>query len=182
MPTETDLRRIGELLLQVPRAPDQPIPSGVSEDVLLEFEERVGFPMPSHQADLLRLSNGPCVGPGGLFGIRPSLDFLDMEQLYESYPSWVERGWVPVAGDGCGNYYVAVPANDEWPVVFIDTMENPEEPAFVVASAVLRFVVALLEKELGNDGWPFRQGQVTASDPDITRFADRFTLPWNQQG
>lgn len=179
MTTSADIKRIDELISQVPRAPDQPLPAGLTEDVVSAFEERIGFPIPPEQSELLRLSNGPCVGPGGLFGVRPTLDFLDIEHLYESYPGWREHGWVPVAGDGCGNYYVAVPTGDDWPVVFIDTMEDAQQPAFIVASGVLKFVIALLEKELGDTRWPFCEAAVTASDPRITAFADKFALPWN---
>jgi cell wall assembly regulator SMI1 len=178
MTHEADLARIGGLLRKVPQPPEQSLPAGASDGALSEFEKRVGFTLPPQMGDLLRLTNGPCVGPGGVFGVRPALDYLDIEALYESYPAWIERRWVPVAGDGCGNYYVAIPHDGGWPVVFIDTMEDAEAPAFVVASGVLRFVVALLEKELGGEGWPFNEQKVRSSDPDIARFAGALTLPW----
>lgn len=179
MTASADLERIDALLSQVPGPPGEPLPSGLTEEEVSGFEARVGLTLPPEQAALLRLSNGPCVGPGGLFGVRPALDFLDIERLYEAHPVWRERGWVPVAGDGCGNHYVAVPRGGQWPVVFIDTMETPERPVFVVASGVWKFVRALLEKELGPTGWPFDEAEVTSSDPFITRFADLFPLPWN---
>jgi hypothetical protein len=179
MAAKADLERIDELLSQVPRAPGQRLPSGLTDEVISGFEERVGFPMPPEQANLLRLSNGPCVGPGGIFGVRPALAFLDIEQLYESYPGWRDQGWVPVASDGCGNYYVAARAGKHWPIVFIDTVEDADQAAFIVASGVLKFVIALLEKELGETGWPFNEAKVTASDPSIIGLGDTFTLPWD---
>jgi hypothetical protein len=178
MTVDANLKRINELLSRVPRAPDKSLPLGLSDEALSGFEERVGFTMPPEQADLLRLSNGPCVGPGGVFGVRPTLDFLDMEQLYDSFPGWRDHGWVPVAGDGGGNCYVAVQLGEDWPVVFIDTMEDAEHPAFIVASGVFKFVIALLEKELGETGWPFNEANVTFSDPNITDFGGTFALPW----
>jgi hypothetical protein len=180
MTTGSKLERIKELLSQVPRAPDEPIPSGLTDEVVLEFEKRAGLSMPPEQAGLLRLSNGPCVGPGGIYGVRSTRHSLDIEEFYESYPGWKHRGWVPVAGDGCGNYYVALHADDEWPVVFIDTMQDAEQPAFVVASGVLAFVVFLLERELGETGWPFDEVKVTSSDPRIASFGDVFRLPWSR--
>jgi hypothetical protein len=178
MKIDSKIERILELLSRVPRAPEQPIPSGLKDEAILEFEKRSGLSMPPEQAEFLRLSNGPCVGPGGIFGIRPAMDFLDIENVLGMHPGWRGRGWVPVAGDGCGNVYVAVHSGKDWPVVFIDTMEDAEQPAFVVASGVLVFIVSLLEKELGKTGWPFNQAEVTRSDPRINVFGDIFRLPW----
>lgn len=179
MNVKTDISRIKDLLLRVPSAPNQRLPPGLTDDVIAGFVERVGVQIPPEQVELLKVSNGPCVGPGGIFGVRPVLQFLDIEGLYETYPAWQDAGWVPVAGDGCGNYYIAIPTGENWPVAFIDTMDDPLRPAFIVASGVLKFVIALLEKELGDTGWPFAEAQVTASDPAILAYDNVFTMPWN---
>ncbi len=178
MTLNADLMRIANLLLQVPKAPDQPLPAGLTDQELDDFTRTVGVSIPPEQADLLRLWNGPCVGPGGVFGVRTALDSLDLIQLYDSHPDWREKRWAPIAGDGCGNYYVAIARNEGWPVVFIDTMEDSGSPAYIVASGVFRFMIALLERELEDTGWPFNEARVTASDPSITNYAETFPLPW----
>ncbi len=178
MTNEADLLRLRALLAAAPRPPDGSIPPGAATDVLREFEHRCGLVLSREHEALLRLSNGPCVGPGGIFGLGTSLEYLDIEGLCQRHPRWLELGWVPVAGDGCGNYYVAVPCEAAHPVVFVDTMEDPEAPAYVVASDVLKFVLALLEKETGAVGWPFDPEVVLRADPDLARFADQLPLPW----
>lgn len=173
-----DLSRIVDLLNEVPRAPGKRLPSGLMEETIAGFEERTGLTLPPEHREVLRRSNGPCVGPGGIFGIQPATSFLDIEQLYDSWPEWRERRWVPIAGDGNGNFYVAVPVLGEWPVVFIETTDDPLQPAFVVASGVLKAIRALLEKELRNGGWPFAEEAVLAADPKLAKFAQAFPLPW----
>ena len=49
---------------------------------------------------------GSGIGPGGIFGPRPDEPYLDMPQRRDLFPEWAEQGWLPVAGDGCGNCYV----------------------------------------------------------------------------
>ncbi len=178
MTQQSDLQSIKALLHGMPLPPNQPLPAGVTDGALAMAERRLKQTLPRQWKALLRLSNGPCVGPGGLFGIRPALEFLDSEALLESYPHWVASGWIPVAGDGCGNYFVAVPHNGLWPVVFVEMTVDPTRPAYVVASSILRFVVALLEKEAGATGWPFDERTVMASDPGMPALETAFTLPW----
>src|ERR1700689_4522542 len=115
--------RIKKLLHEAPRAPEDSIPGGVSEKDLGAFVGRTGITLPSSMRKWLQLSNGPCVGPGGLFGIRPKRPALDIEKILDIFPSWKARKWIPVAGDGCGNYYV-MPTKEDFgvgfPIVFID--------------------------------------------------------------
>jgi hypothetical protein len=175
-----DVPRIRELLSKVPRPPEDAIPEGASESQCDAFQRRTGLRLPHDVRDWLKISNGPCVGPGGLYGIRPARSDLDIESILEIFPSWRESKWIPVAGDGCGNYYL-IPTQQEYgtgyPVLFVDTSSTPDAPAYIVASDMGRFVVALLETELGAEGWPFNEHDVTKSDPQITRFKG-LALPW----
>src|SRR5581483_128991 len=104
-----------------------------------------------------------------------------METYLGMFPSWKVRKWVPVAGDGCGNYYV-IPTQGEYgsgyPVLFIDTSSTSDAPSFVVSSDIGHFLVALLEKELGAAGWPFNENYVTKADPRITDFS-HVPMPWS---
>jgi hypothetical protein len=175
-----DNGRISELLTKVRRPPGETLPRGVSEGDLEEFSDRTGIPLPNDLRKWLMLTNGPCVGPGGLFGIRPIREFLDIETCLGLYPQWKEKQRIPIAGDGCGNYYV-MPTQDEYgkgfPVLFFDTIESLDVPAYIVASDLSHFLVFLLEKELGSKGWPFDEKEVAQKDPRITEFVG-VPLPW----
>jgi len=126
------------------------------------------------------ISNGPCVGPGGLFGIGPARTDLDIETCLDLFPAWKKKKWIPIAGDGCGNYYI-VPTQQEFgpgnPVLFIDTIWSTESAQFVVASGIGYFLLFLLEKELGKTGWPFDEQHVALLDPGI-KLTCGVALPW----
>jgi hypothetical protein len=171
---------IKKLLAKVPRPLEDEIPDGVSDTDLAKFERRLGFPAPDSLREWLRISNGPCVGPGGLFGVRPRRKHLDIELLFKTFPIWKAKAWIPIAGDGSGNYYVVPTEHDfgpGFPVLFIDTAESPDEPAYIAASDVEHFLIALLQRELGSEGWPFDKQIVLQSDPQIVAF-DGVPLPW----
>lgn len=182
-----EIEAVRELLRKVSHPPEEDLPVGVVEAEIEAFAERTGIIVPRPMAAWLRLSNGPCVGPGGLFGIRPARESLDIEFYLDIYPQWRQRGWIPVAGDGCGNYYVLATAQEfgpGWPVLFIDTMVSPDEPACIVASDIWRFLVFLLEEELLKEKgirdtpWPFDRVDITRRDPGIEGFTG-VPLPWD---
>jgi cell wall assembly regulator SMI1 len=123
-------------------------------------------------------TNGPCVGPGGIVGVNTARELQNLESIYDLYPNWKAKRWIPVAGDGCGNYYVLVHGEHErTPVVFVDVMENSDEPAFVVASSLWQFLDFLFRKDLGMSRWPFDKTEVTETDAKILE--TDFVLPWN---
>jgi cell wall assembly regulator SMI1 len=175
-----DINRIRRLLAQAPQPPEERLPGGISDTECDAFEQRTGIRLPEEVRQWLKISNGPCVGPGGLYGIRPQRSHLDIEAILDLYPSWKTRQWIPIAGDGCGNYYV-IPTQEEYgsgyPVLFVDTNSTSDVPAYIVASDIGHFLVSLLEKELGEKRWPFDENYVTKADPEITRFVG-VPLPW----
>ena len=175
-----DAYAIQTMLAKVPKNPDDPLPSGLQDEDLDGFAQRTGIVPPPDLRAWLKICNGPCVGPGGLFGIRKASLHLNIESYLDLFPFWKRAKWIPIAGDGCGNYYV-VPTQGEFgrgvPVLFIDTHESSESPAFVVASDVGHFLAFLLEFELGNRSWPFSERAVTDKDPAILDFAGA-PLPW----
>ena len=172
------LTAVLSLLHKLERPPGEDIPPGILPAELDEAEHRIGFKLPASYRDWLIATNGPCVGPGGLVGIANCRKVQDLEAIYALYPQWKEKHWVPVAGDGCGNYYVMVQGGrDLESVVFMDTAENTDEPAFVVASDLWHFLAFLLQKDLGGSGWPFDRNEVLKTDPQIA--TTHFTLPWD---
>jgi hypothetical protein len=175
-----DIERVRELLGKVPKPPEDALPGGVEDNDCNDFQLRSGIILPHDLRVWLKLANGPCVGPGGLYGIHPFRDHLDMEVFLSLFPSWRERGWIPIAGDGCGNHFV-LPTNQAYgngfPVLFVDTSFSPDSVSYIAASDLGHFLVFLLGRELGNRGWPFDKDFVMLSDPRIVQFRG-VDFPW----
>jgi hypothetical protein len=168
-----------ELLAALPLPPGEKLPGGASRSTIAEAEQRLGVAFPAAFRQWLTLCNGPCVGPGGVFGVETEKDFLDVEHVSGWFPRWRAKGWIPIAGDGSGNYYILIQFEDKSPVCFVDTSMDSEAIAFVVASDLARFLIALFGKEAGHDtGWPFDREAVVAKDPSIENFRGRLPLPW----
>jgi hypothetical protein len=174
------LKKLLQLIQAVPREPNSAVPPGATSNQLEMLQKRVPFPVPPELLDWLGICNGPVVGPGGLFGIGNVAKHVSIDEILALYPNWKERKWLPVAGDGCGNYYVLVCSAEFGkgnPVVFVDTGVDSRRPQFVVASGLFRFLEQLLLKELGKSGWPFSREHVMTTDPEIARFW-RAGFPW----
>jgi cell wall assembly regulator SMI1 len=174
--------KIRKLLARCPDPPEDTLPEGCSDADLTGFEERTKISIPADLRTWLKVSNGPCVGPGGLFGIRPNRAYLCIESRLDIFPSWKTKKWIPVAGDGCGNYYLIPTLNDYgkgFPVVFVDTIASPDSPAYIVSSDIGHFLVSLLEQELGAGDWPFNEKSVVQHDPNILKFKC-VKLPWSR--
>lgn len=169
------------LLRRVPAPPEDSLPAGTSDAALQEAESAYGITFPPKLRDWLSTSNGACVGPGGLVGIDVNRDSHDLGAIFDNYPLWRNRGWIPVAGDGCGNYYVVATRNEFGagePVLFVDVNDASDQPAFIGASDTWLFLKFLLSKEVGESRWPFNETEVLTWDPDIVSF-ENICLPWN---
>ncbi len=141
--------------------------------------------VPCELREWLEFTNGPRIGPGGVFGIRPYDEWYDIEYYYTPalYPEWLTKGWIPIASDGCGDYYV-IATHPDWgpgsPVLFLDKAKELLAPEYLVASDLWHFLRFYLAKELGERGWPFTRDMVLSVDPGL---AGRPTsiLPWGQE-
>jgi hypothetical protein len=175
--------RISELLYQVPRPPEDSIPPGVCTEQLAQFEGRTGIKLPAMLRRWLTLTNAPCIGPGGFYGIHPTRSHLDIEEYLRQFPEWRGRKWIPVAGDGCGNQYI-IPTQNEfglgYPVMFVDMGQTIASPAYIVASDLEHFIVAILQNELGATGWPFNRNQLLTFDPLIMNYHG-IPFPWAEK-
>jgi cell wall assembly regulator SMI1 len=168
------------LLKEVPKPPDYELPRGATRENIRTFEEVTGLCVPAPLVELLLYTNGPVVGPGGIFGIAAARTDLDIETVLRQFPSWKSLGWIPVAGDGAGNYYVITVLPNKGKdhvVLFVDTHDNPEEAAYIVASNLWNFLHFLLSAETGERGWPFEPQKVLSEDPDLSAH-DNFPMPW----
>jgi cell wall assembly regulator SMI1 len=96
----------------------------------------------------LSVCRGARIGPGGVFGQRPDTPDVDTVLRRDLFPGWAELGWLPVAGDGCGNYYVLA---EDGTVGFVDTMKDPDRLDRRVASDLLSFMIELLAHDQAID-------------------------------
>lgn len=173
----TQLREILELVRKAKRSPGEELPVGATADQIEHLEQALGFCVPEELKVWLACCNGPCVGPGGIAGVQTKRKAQDIEALLGNFPKWKRLRWIPVAGDGSGNYYVMTTEGDHHPIIFVDTMEDAASPAYVVASNLWFFFIFYLERDAGKQGWPFQREIVTMKDPNISRHGD-FRLPW----
>jgi hypothetical protein len=62
-----------------------------------------------------------------------------MVRIRDLFPEWRTLGWLPVASDGCGNYYVLAV---DGTVGFVDTMSDPGRLERAVSADLLSFMTA----------------------------------------
>lgn len=144
------LARIAELIDGAVRAPEETL-IGATGKELEVLEERLGRRVPDDLRALLTVCNGGAIGPGGIYGQRPERTELDLPSVAASYPQWARHGWLPVAGDGCGNHWVLLP---DGRIGFIDTMTNVDGLEAVDDPDLLSFMERILTADQappGND-------------------------------
>jgi len=170
-----------QLAARVPSPPGEQLPPGQTDREFDQFTLRTGLPVPPELRDWLRFTNGPCIGPGGVFGIRPPRIGGDMEAVFEFLPEFKVNRWLPLGTDGCGNYYVLALDSEREPlrpVYFIDAFNDGfRTPTYAVASELWLFLRFLFLDELGEDSWPFSAEEVLARDPNLARVKGA-PLPW----
>src|SRR5215469_12213620 len=101
------------------RAPEDEPPRGAGPAELDILQDRLGCDIPPVLRAWLSVCRGAGIGPGSVFGPRPDALSLDMAWRRDLFPGWAEWGWLPVAGDGCGNCYVLTA---DGTIGFVDTM------------------------------------------------------------
>lgn len=126
------------------RAPDDEPPRGAEPAELVDLEARLGCGIPPVLRAWLSICRGARIGPGGVFGARPDDPSMDMAWMRDLYPQWAGSDLLPVAGDGCGNYYILAA---DGTVGFMDTMADPDRIDRRVANDLLSFMTSLLASE-----------------------------------
>lgn len=116
----------------------------------------------------LVLPDGQC-----LLGATGGPESLRIESVLESYPVFVERSWLPIADDGCGNYWVL---HGDGGVAFVDCSSDSTALAYAVASGLGEFLVPFLIPNLRTEGWPFDERTALAWDAELAR--TDIPLPW----
>ena len=149
--------------------------------------------MPDDLREWLKISNGTFVGTVPVYGVHPANSPLSLEVVLKIYALWREKKWIPIADDGCGNYYVMATQGEfgeGFPIVFVEAVTDHENPRYIVASDLGHFLIFLMEDELSlrqadpydpteppETPWPFDK-EVVHDDPAILNFHG-VPLPWD---
>lgn len=163
------------------------VPPGATSEEVAALGQRLGMVIPFELRELLLLCNAPNVGLSGIFGIAPAQPFLDIETMLQLYldVGWADQGWLPIAGDGCGSYYVLatqVSSPTGHPVYFVDERDYTSA-AYVCGSELWHFLRFLLTAESLNADdydtyWPYNKSRVLTDDPDLASITNP-PLPWD---
>lgn len=179
MTQEEELEQILSLLSQVTRAPEEGQISGATTEEIDALAGILGFTLPPQFEAWLGVCRGTTAGPGGIYGVGNVRESLNIAHYLDIFPGWADPGWIPVAGDGTGNYYVlATTPAPPHAVYFLDA-SSPATLEYIVASSLLRFLRFLLQAELGASGWPFDPTVVLSQDPRIAELVPPELLPWH---
>jgi cell wall assembly regulator SMI1 len=161
------------------------LPPGIGDAEIRDFQMRTGLTVPASLREWLAITNGPSVGEW-LYGVRPKKRSLDIEHILRLYPAWLREGWIPVANDGCGDYYVLATQAEDGPgnpVFFIENHEDEDKPKYVAASDLWHFLYFLLDDSLHHDpesaepAWPFSEDFVLARDAALRDYRT-VPRPW----
>ena len=177
-----DLAKIKELLAET-ACPGDLVPPAASEADLNSFELRASVRLPGDLRSWYLLTDGPNFTNVGFPSIRRSADQVSrLETWLDFVPTWRVKGWLPVANDGCGNYYLLANEGDFGPgrpVFFVDMIADRNWPTYIVASCMATFLVFVLQSNMGLWNWPFDKEFVVSEDPAILRFQG-LPFPWEK--
>jgi hypothetical protein len=163
-----DATEIRTLVAKAVKKRGESTPAPAPADALSLLERTIG-PLPSPLRDWLSLHNGAA----GLLGVATKQElrnnpYAGILGATTRNPDWTARGWIPVAGDDCGNFYVLERASGR--VLFVDRQVDPGAAAFVAASSPWSFLKFFLLAEIKGK-WPTRN-EVLSEDPALDRFTD----------
>ncbi len=103
--------------------------------------------------------------------------------LEEQQSEYIHKGWINVANDGCGNYFILVLSKEfslDAPVIFLDAYQKPDK-AYIVASDFSMFVQSRLKddgiEESSEPPWLFIREEALSFDLRL-ELAKNINLPW----
>jgi hypothetical protein len=169
------------VLTRCPPLPDKPR-QGVSAD-RLALEKQVADMLPPELVEWLPRATSAAPDERGsiesfnnlggmvsFFGSDGLLDRISPPSVIEGVrkwlKSWLGRRWLPIASDGCGDYFLLI---EHVPgrriVVFWDQRNNCDEYDYVYASSLWHFLAGALSKP--HEQWPCNRWATLAFDPDM---------------
>lgn len=167
------LTEILQLLVPAGHPAETPI-SGASETELERLAASFGRPLPADAMAWLRLCNGSRAGEGGILSTEQICDELNF------WPALRERGWLPIAGDGCGNTYVVDTDSPSAALGFFEPIASDDELQYYLASSLPIFLSCWLQQEATERSltdaeaddptrirWPFDRRAALQIDPEL---------------
>jgi len=172
---------------------------GITHDFIETIDAEEDWQMlPPPLAEWLTYCNGIFgMSFGDLYGYGEGIDYDELTS------HWKQRHWTPIAGDGCGSYYLMIKHETRegtlYPVVFADhedsvIEENGENQlcnriSYLVASDLPHFLEAIFrhqehyeqcrnrdDDEYLDFWWPFDKTKVRQFDPNIEKIG--IITPW----
>lgn len=156
------------------------LPPPSTEAAFERFAARTSVAIPPPLQSWLLRVNGAAIGEGYTYGIECDPE-NEIECLWSLRPEWAEKGWIPIANDGCGNYYLVATRNEfgpGYPVFFVDTITDPNVSDYLCASSISLFFFLLLEQILEETDWPFDKDFTLSRDPGVLEFTG-IRYPWD---
>lgn len=168
----TSLERFLDLVRR-DASPGQVAGGASAEDV--DALEGEGLKLPWAFRNWLLLCRGASVRTGTIFGVGNDDSSRDIISVLTLFPEWRTLGWIPLADDGFGNYYVA-DTSVEGAVGFVEVIDDVDVIKYYAASDVEIFLRELLLNEQDETGWPFDRTRAERVDPTLLGLSP---LPWD---
>ena len=99
-----DANEITKLVHEVVRLDGYELPAGATNEDCDGFARHRDYDAAGAQGVAAALQRN--IRPGGFYGIPPLSRDFDTESILSLHPNWRDKGWIPIADDGCGNKYV----------------------------------------------------------------------------
>lgn len=136
---------VSALAQRAERDPTAPPQRGATQEELGSLERRLDTTLPEPLVRWLTILNGDTIGQGGVFGAREDDAALDIARIRSIFrEEWQGTAWLPVASDGCGNYYVLM---EDGRVGFVETSEDPRLVSTIEAESLDEFLLWYLPRK-----------------------------------
>ena len=128
--------------------PDIDLPVGASIKDIFAFESRFNLQLPKPLLEFLQVINGAYVGGQSFLGINSTTN-NEIGRVLELIPLWAEKNWIPIASDGCGNYFVMISLSEHaHPICFVDHERGYDTIDYVVSSCLEIFAEQFILQEI----------------------------------
>jgi hypothetical protein len=135
---------------------------------LLEWLPRATKAIPDERGSIESFNDyGAIVSYFSTGGLAARISSPDIaESIVKHMEGWLERRWLPIASDGCGDYFLLIEHSPgRRIVVFWDQSNDYDEYDYVYASNLWHFLAGALSKPRGK--WPFKEKSTLAFDPGM---------------